>query len=221
MPDKKGNKNIGEAVKEVMALVSKHRMILLALALVVFVLVGIRFFNFFNLYEARADDREWKNFAEDIYGFSMDYPADWSLDVDYDRYAKGLMSAELNNKKCGFSYKKCDNNCADIRIIAGKKPGGGESRGLFTQLYEDFMMVRDFSTASLISTLDFNSKKVFKVASDQPTLALTGACAGPFYTFETDSGYFVYVFAGYGANAASVDDETRKIIDSIKIIGGG
>jgi hypothetical protein len=148
----------------------------------------------------------------------MDYPGDWALAVDYGRYGDGLMSAELNNKKCGSAAGQCDSECIDARVLAGKIPESGATPGLFTQLYEDFMMVRDFSTASLVNALDFDSQKVFKVADNGPTLALNGRCPGPLYVFETKTGYFVYVFAGGGQNAA-IDPTIEKIINSIEIAG--
>jgi hypothetical protein len=170
-----------------------------------------------SLFPAQTEAQKWKNFSEQKFGFSVDYPAGWALDANYDRYAPGIMDAELNNKKCGLNRNQCAAGCADVRILVGKKPEGGKATGLFSQLYEDFMMVRDFSSASLVDTLELNSKKIFKVADDQVTLAMTGACAGPLYTFDTGSGYFVYVFAGYGAEAADVSADVEKIISSISI----
>ena len=178
---------------------------------------GFWFFNNSDFLQAKSGDNEWKNFKEDVYGLSIDYPADWSFDINYDRYADGLMGVELNNKKCDLNSGQCGVNCADVRVLIGKKPESGEGQGLFTQLYEDFMMVRDFSTASLVSTLDFAPKKVFKVDNSAVTMALNGACAGPFYVFETDSGYFAYVFAGYGAGASDATARVEEIISSIGV----
>jgi hypothetical protein len=164
-----------------------------------------------------VEARNWKNFKEDIYGLSIDYPAGWAFDINYDRYAAGLMGVEMNNKKCDLNSGRCDAGCADVRVLIGKKPENGQGQGLFTQLYEDFMMVRDFSTASLVNTLDLTPKKVFRVDNGAVTAALNGACSGPFYVFEIDSGHFAYVFAGYGAGAAAVTGEVEKIIKSISI----
>ena len=175
--------------------------------------------RYYDLTKAQADPSKLKNFRENRYGFSMNYPLGWSLDVSYDYYAKGLMNVDIDNKKCASKAKQCNADCADIRILAGKKPLAGEGLGLLTQLYEDFMMVRDFSnTSALVTVLDIDSKKVFKVDDDALTLALNGICSGPLYVFETDSGYFIYVFAGYGANAAAGNSGTvEKIISSINI----
>ena len=167
--------------------------------------------------QASDDWSKWKNFNEDIYGLSIDYPAGWTADVNYDRYAPGIISAELNNKKCG-AKNQCGSDCVDVRVLVAKKPVNGQGQGLLLQFYEDFMMVRDFSISPLVSEVELDSKKIFQVESGAPTLALNGACPGPLYVFETDSGYFAYVFAGYGTNAVA-DGEVRKIIDSVKIIG--
>lgn len=216
MPDSVRNINIKSFVRKIMALTANHRMVSVLLALAV-AAAGFWFFRYSNFSQAQTDSAKWKNFKEEVYGLSVDYPANWSFDINYDRYAAGLMGVELNNKKCNLNSGQCNADCADIRVLIGKKPNGGQTPGLFTQLYEDFMMVRDFSSAALVNTLDLNSKKVFKVASDAPTLALTGGCAGPLYVFQTDSDYFVYVFAGYGNNAAGVTGDVEKIISSINI----
>jgi len=158
---------------------------------------------------------KWKNFQENIYGFSMEYPANWALAVDYDRYAPGIISAELKNKKCAKSGQ-CAGDCVDVRVLAAKKPIDGQGAGLPVQLYEDFMMVRDFSISPLVAEIELDSRKIFKVESGDPTLALNGTCAGPLYVFESGD-YFVYVFAGYGADAAGADEQTREIINSIAI----
>lgn len=149
----------------------------------------------------------------------MSYPANWSLEIGYDRYAKGLMNADIVNKKCGYVPAQCGADCVDAMILVGKKPASGQTSGLPTQLYEDFMMARDFSSASpLVKTLDIGPRKVYKVDDNALTLALNGSCSGPLYIFETDSGYFVYVFAGYGADAAGSNTQTiEKIISSINI----
>jgi hypothetical protein len=206
---------------EIKKICNCRRGILIGLA-VFAVIVAAAFWLLFRFgrggfFQANADSQEWKNFKENTYGLSIDYPAGWLLDTNYDRYAPGLMGVELSNKKCGFNSEKCNAGCIDVTILIGKKNSNEQVSGLFTQLYEDFMMVRDFSAASIVSTLDLNPKKVFKVASDAPTMALTGACAGPFYVFETDSGYFAYVFAGYGADSAGDSKNVEKIIDSISV----
>ena len=201
-----------------MELISKHKIVSALLAIAVLVLAGFWFFWSSGAAKAKADDSKLKNFAEKEYGFSMNYPANWSLDIGYDRYAKGIMNADIANKKCGFGSLQCDPNCVDTRILVGKKPAAGQTSGLLTQLYEDFMMARDFSNASpLVKTLDIGSRKVYKVDDNALTLALNGSCSGPLYIFETDSGYFVYVFAGYGVNAAGNSQTIEKIISSINI----
>jgi hypothetical protein len=219
MPSRLGNKKLRQIVKKIMGLISKHKIVSILLAIAVLGLAGFWLLWSLGAINVKADDSKLKNFTENEYGFSMSYPANWSLDVGYDRYAKGLMNANIANKKCGFGLAQCDSDCVDARILIGKKPASGQTSGLLTQLYEDFMMARDFSNASpLVKTLDIGSRKVYKVDDNALTLALNGSCSGPLYIFETNSGYFVYVFAGYGANAASGNSQTiEKIISSINI----
>ncbi len=199
-----------------MAVILKHRAISVMIMLAILAAGGFTLFSRANSSKAASDSSKWKTFKEDAYGFLVGYPGSWSLDVSYDRYAPGLMNADLTNKKCGFNPKECAVDCVDMRILVGKKPESGSAPGLLGQLYEDFMMVRDFSTASLISTLDMAPKKVFEVASDAPTQSMTGSCGGPLYVFETDTD-FVYVFAGYGSDAATNAATVEKIISSIEI----
>lgn len=146
----------------------------------------------------------------------MSYPAHWALDANYNRYAAGIFSAELNNKKCGGRNGECAVECVDMRMLVAKKPLEGQGDSLLIQLYEDFMMVRDFSISPLVEEISLNSKKIFQVKHDGPTLALNGTCPGPLYVFGTGD-YFVYVFAGYGADAARADNQIREIVDSIRI----
>jgi len=203
-----------------MKLVLKHKIVSVLSGAAVLTAAGFLFFWYSNSTKAQADPAKLKNFQEKNYGFSMDYPSGWSLDTGYDHYARGLMNVDLDNKKCGFNSKQCNADCADVRILAGKKPLVGESTGLLAQLYEDFMMIRDFSgTSPLVTPLEMGSKKVFKVDDGALTKTLNGICSGPLYVFETDSGYFIYVFAGYGANAAANSETIEKIIPSIKIDG--
>ena len=59
-----------------------------------------------------------------------------------------------------------------------------------------------------------------RTLADGPTLSLNGSCGGPLYIFETESGYFAYIFTGYGSSAASTsNDAIQKIISSIEIKG--
>lgn len=160
---------------------------------------------------------EWKDFRENTLGISFAYPSSWNLVADYDHYAPGIFSAEMDNKKCAGAPGKCGSECIDLRILAAEKPLDGRGDSLVVQLYEDFMMVRDFSVSPLVAEIDSGSKKVFQVDHGGPTLALTGACAGPLYLFEAGD-YFVYVFAGYG-DSVQANNQIREIIDSI-IIGG-
>jgi len=195
----------------------RHKTISLLLAAAIFAVAGFIVFKYPGYSKAQDENAKWKSFSEDTYGLSIEYPAAWSLDAGYDHYSKGLMNVDLNNKKCGFNPKTCNSECADIRILVGQKPEGERAQGLFAQLYEDFMMVRDFSNNPIVATLELGSKKVFKVANDSATLALNGVCPGPLYVFETDSGYFVYVFAGIGQSAANIGETVEKIISSVKI----
>jgi len=172
----------------------------------------------FNFGLVQTNGQKWRNFSEKTFGFSMEYPPGWAFSVNYDRYAKGLIDIDLSNKKCDSGSKNCRSDCANIKILGGKVPEGGQASALFVQLYENFMMVRDFSGAPMVQTLNLEPKKVFKVADEEPTLALTGTCGGPLYVFETGSGYFVYVFTGLGADAAVTNQKTiEKIISSIEI----
>jgi len=211
-------KTEGVAVK-FMALVLRHRTVSVFLAGAALLAAVFLFFHYCDSTKAQGDPSKLKNFRENRYGFSMDYPAGWSLDVSYDYYAKGLMNADIDNKKCESRGKQCNADCADISILVGKKPSLGEGTGLLSQLYEDFMMVRDFSgTSALVTVLEINSKKVFKVDDDALTLALNGICPGPLYVFGTDSDYFIYVFAGNGANAEpGTAAVVEKIISSVNI----
>jgi len=161
---------------------------------------------------------EWKDFRENTFGISFAYPSNWNLAADYDHYAPGIFSAEMGNKKCAGAPERCDPGCVDLRILAAKKPLDGRGDSLVVQLYEDFMMVRDFSVSPLVAEIDSGSKKVFQVDHGGPTLALNGACAGPLYLFEAGD-YFVYVFAGYGDSARGENDKIREIINSIRIGG--
>lgn len=161
---------------------------------------------------------EWKNFRENTLGISFAYPSSWNLVADYDHYAPGIFSAEMDNKKCAGAPGKCGSECIDLRILAAEKPLDGRGDSLVVQLYEDFMMVRDFSVSPLVAEIDSGSKKVFQVDHGGPTLALNGACAGPLYLFEAGD-YFVYVFAGYGDSASGENDKIREIINSIRIGG--
>ncbi|MFA6376892.1 MAG: hypothetical protein WCX69_05850 [Candidatus Paceibacterota bacterium] len=208
-------KNGGRCKKCKLGIIAAAAVFLILVGIAVLLILG----HYYDLTKAQANPEKLKNFRENKYGFLMDYPFGWSLDVSYDYYAKGLMNADLNNKKCESKAKQCNADCADIRILAGKKPLAGEGLGLLSQLYEDFMMVRDFSgTSALVTVLEINSKKVFKVDDDALTLTLNGICPGPLYVFETDSGCFVYIFAGYGAKAAADNSGTiEKIISSINI----
>lgn len=175
---------------------------------------GFWLLNHYGLLQAQIETGKWKNFSENEYNFSIDYPANWSLDVNYGQYAKGILSADLSNKKC--QKGQCDSDCVDARVLVARKPAGTGAQALILQLYENFMMVRDFSESPQVSALDLGAKKVFKVIDEQPTLALNGRCAGPFYVFETEK-QFVYVFAGYGAGAADLSGDVEKIIESIEI----
>ena len=159
---------------------------------------------------------EWKDFRENTLGVSFVYPSNWNLAANYDRYAPGIFSAEMDNKKCASAPGKCASECVDLRILAAKKPLDGRGDSLVVQLYEDFMMVRDFSVSSLVAEINSGSKKVFRVDHGGPTLALNGTCSGPLYLFEAGD-YFVYVFAGYGDAVADPAGRTEKIIDSISI----
>ena len=166
---------------------------------------------------AQVDESEWKNFSEKRVGLSLDYPRSWSFDLGYDRYSKGLVNVDIVNKKCGGSSGACAADCVDIRVFAGGQPTAGSSQ-LFIQLYEDMLAVKDTNNPELVQKLDIGDKIVYKILNEAPTLSLNGSCAGPLYIFDSRSGYFVYIFAGYGADAASSGEETvEKVISSLII----
>lgn len=214
------NKDSGTIVKYIMALASKHKLFSIAAGLIIIASVSFGMLYFFNFTQAKADDSKWKNFSENNYGFSISYPAGWSFDAEYDRYAPGLIDAVIKNKECGSSRGVCAADCADIRILAGKKPEGKLTQPLFVQLYEDLLAVKDTNNPELVQNLEIGGKTVYKVLSETPTLSMTNSCGGPLYIFETDSGYFAYVFTGLGS-VYGEEATIEKIISSINIKGKG
>jgi len=219
MPASFRNKKLETVVRYIMRLISKHRFIAVVGAIVLLG-AGFGLFWFSNSTEAEADNLKWKDFSEDDYGFSIDYPGSWSFGVSYDRYAQGLLNADLSNKKCKSFTQVCAADCADIRVLAGKIPQGSLTQPLFVQLYENLLAVKDTNNTALVEKSEIGGKTVYKVLSEGPTLSLNGACGGPLYIFETNTGYFAYVFTGLGAGASDVNKEAiEKIISSIEIKG--
>lgn len=211
------NKISGAFVKTIMGMISKHR--LATLACFVFVLAGagcliLRQPGFLN---AQTNDSSWKSFTEKRYGVSLDYPQNYSFDVGYDRYAKGLMNIDIVSKTCATLAGGCAADCADIRIFIGGAPDNGSNQ-LFVQLYEDALAVKDTDNPGLVQKMEIGGRTVYKILNDQPTLSLNGSCAGPLYIFDVGNGKFAYVFAGYGANAAASGEQTvQKIISSLSV----
>jgi hypothetical protein len=198
-----------------MEILSKHRLAALACAVLVLAGAGLLVLRQPGFLNAQTDGSKWKSFSETRFGLSLDYPQSWSFDVGYDRYAKGLINVDIVNKKCGAGA--CAAGCVDVRVFAGGKPDNGSSQ-LFIQLYEDMLAVKDTDNPELVQKIDIDEKTVYKILNEQPTLSLNGTCAGPLYVFDAGNGNFVYVFAGYGAQARPAGEETvRQIISSLSI----
>ncbi|MCU0653703.1 MAG: hypothetical protein MUD10_05600 [Candidatus Pacebacteria bacterium] len=203
-----------------MGLIARHKLISISAGTAVVAVVCFGFSLFSNFGRAEAENSKWKSFSEKNYGFSTEYPGSWSFEVGYDRYAPGLINAEITNKKCGSFSKSCNADCVDLRILSGKNPQGTATSALFIQLYENFQAVKSSHNAEMVNKMDLGGKTVYKVMSSAPTLSLNGACGGPLYIFETDAGYFAYVFAGLGERAAANEEAVvEKIISSIKVNG--
>jgi len=127
------------------------------------------------------------------------------------------MNVDIVNKKCKNYTGDCAADCADIRIFIGGVPNSDSSQ-LFVQLYEDALAVKDTDNPDLVRKMDISGKTVYKIMNDQPTLSLNGSCAGPLYIFDAGNNKFVYIFAGYGANAAESGEQTvQKIISSLAV----
>ncbi len=166
---------------------------------------------------AQIENPVWKNFSEQKYGLSLQYPGNSSFNVGYDRYAAGLINVDIVGKNCSNTASECAAACADIRIFIGSQPSGNSSQ-LFIQLYEDMLGVKDTNNPELVQKLNIGGKAVYKVLNEAPTLSLNGACGGPLYVFDAGNGYFAYIFAGYGAEAATAGEETvQKIISSLNV----
>ena len=203
-----------------MALISKHKVLSIVVGIIVLAGAGFSLFWFSNHTEAEANSSKWKNFSETNFGFSMDYPGSWSFGASYDRYANGLIDVALSNKKCVSIVDACAADCVDVRVLAGKKPEGSSTPALFVQLYEDLLGIKDTNNPELVQKIEIGGKTVYKVLKEGPTLSLNGKCGGPLYIFETDAGYFAYVFTGLGTNAATASKDTiEKMIASMDIKG--
>lgn len=151
---------------------------------------------------------------------SLEYPGNYSFNVGYDRYAKGLLSVDVVDKKCSGAAGECNANCVDVRIFVGGRPDS-DSNQLFIQLYEDMLAVKDTDNPELVQKTDISGKTVYKILNEAPTLSLNGSCGGPLYIFDAGAGYFAYVFAGYGADATIYGETTvQKIISSFSIAAG-
>jgi hypothetical protein len=200
-------------------MINRRRVISMICCAAVIAGAGFWILNHPAFLRAQVDESEWKNFSEKRFGLSLDYPRSWSFDVGYDRYSKGLVNVDIVNKKCGGSPGACAADCVDIRVFAGGQPTAGSSQ-LFIQLYEDMLAVKDTDNPELVQKLDIGGKTVYKILNEAPTLSLNGSCAGPLYIFDAGTGYFAYVFAGYGADAASSGEETvKKVISSLTVNG--
>lgn len=182
--------------------------------------------QYWHLTPARAasDSQKWKGFEEDFYGFTMRYPSAWSIDYDYDRYAKGLMHIALDNKpakKQKTQSAVCAPDAVDLHFFVGYKPQTESETGgpdLKSQLYREIELIKDSGNFDLVESLNINNKEAFKVKSDDPTLSLNGVCAGPLYLIDLGGNAFAYIFAGMGSDARVSGEETiRQMISSMKI----
>ncbi len=200
-------------------MISKHRLITLMCAISIVAGAGFLVLRHPGFLSAQTDDPVWKNFSETRVGVSLDYPQNWSFNVGYDKYARGLMNIDIVNKKCGDSAGKCAVDCVDIRVFIGGKPDNDSSQ-LFIQLYEDALAVEDTDNPGLVRDLDIGGKTVYEILNDQPTLSLNGSCAGPLYIFDAGNGKFAYVFSGHGSDAAAMAKQAvQKIISSFTVGG--
>ena len=208
----------GSIVKNIMDMVLKHKIVSILICMVILACAGFFTLKYFRIMGADASSSV-KYFQVADHGFEMQYPTDWSIASGYGRYAAGLLDVELNNKKCWIGYTECRADCVDIRIFAGKKPASGQGSGLGAQLYQQAQTAKAADNKDLVEQMDMGGKKVTKIKSTAPTQALNGACAGPLYIYEADSGTFVYIFSGYGSGVsfAAGEDMVKQIISSINV----
>lgn len=167
--------------------------------------------------EAESAAKKWKNFSEERFGFSMDYPPGWDIDRAYDRYAAGMLNIDLNNKKNGRNAG-CGPEYIDLRIFIGDKPkdvAANSGNDLKSRLYQEIEMIKNSGNADLVENMNIEGKNAFKIKSDAPTLSLNGRCPGPLYLVDAGDA-FVYVFAGTGSEARDLGEKIAgQIIASI------
>jgi hypothetical protein len=201
-----------------MSTVLKHKAISILICVVVLAGVGFFALKYFRIMGADASSSV-KYFRETDHGFVMQYPIDWSIASGYGRYAAGLLDIELNNNKCWVGYTECRADCVDIRIFAGKNPDNDQGTDLGAQLYHQAQAAKTANNKDLAEQMDIGGKLVTKIKSTAPTQALNGACGGPLYIYETDSGTFVYIFSGFGSGIdyAASEDIVKQIISSINV----
>jgi len=131
---------------------SKHRLTLMIGLILIFMVAGFFILqqpNFLSAQINNSNNSKFKNFSENRFGLSLDYPQNWAFDIGYDRYAPGLMDIALVDKKCASA---CPADCIDIRIFAGAKPTN-TSNQLFIQLYENAIAVKDTNNPDLVQKL--------------------------------------------------------------------
>jgi len=202
-----------------MKLTRKYKVIALICSAVIIGTGAIFGIKHFNLKPSPADAfAAVENFSLTEHGFSMQYPAGWSIKSGWARYAPNILDIELNNNKCWLGYTECRADCIDIRIFSGKNSDNNQNANLGSQLYTQMQAIKSSDKKEMVEKIDINGLTVYKVNSNGPTQALNGACSGPLYAFETNDS-FVYIFAGFGANFsfAAGEDLVKKLILSITV----
>lgn len=199
----------------------RTRAIFWMIFLVMIAAAGYFFWNFIKAEPIEAEDeiKKWKVLSETRFGLKMDYPSNWDIRQDYDKYAAGMLNVDLNNKKNG-SGAECGSRYVDLRIFIGNKPeSGAENSGsdLLSQLYREIEMIKNSGNDDLVESMKIEGKSAFKIKSDAPTLSLNGRCPGPLYLVDTKNS-FIYIFAGTGSDARETGEKAvEKIIASINI----
>lgn len=202
-----------------MKLAQKHKGIALTLGAVIIGAGAIFGFRHFNFKPSPADVfAAVENFSLTEHGFSMQYPAGWSIKSGWARYAPNILDVELNNNKCWLGYTECRADCIDIRIFSGKNSANNQGTDLGSQLYAQMQAIKSSDKKEMVEKIDVNGLTVYKINSTGPTKALNGACPGLLYAFETN-GSFVYIFSGLGANFSFTagDNLVKKLISSITV----
>jgi hypothetical protein len=204
--------------KKLISLVLKHKIASILFGVAIIAAVGVLTLKHFKILSAAAYG-SIRDFKESYCGIFLQYPFDWAITSDYSRYSPGICDIGLNNKKCWVGFSECKSDCVDIKIFVGKEPASDQANDLGAQLYRQLQIIKLSDNKDLVERIDVAGIRVFKVKSTAPTAALNGACAGPLYAFESNSGYFVYIFSGFGnkISYAAGEETVKQIIASIKI----